>query len=100
MELRFLKGKPVIDPVASLRKDFVLKAMHSCGFKHKDPYTNYTPACKHGPKCFFLHQNRCSFFHPGVGVFCHPVLRQTELFTNILTDVFSKFVPCKTKIQN
>ena len=33
-------------------------------------------------------------------VFCPPVLRQTELFTNILTDVFSKFVPCKTKMQN
>ena len=28
MELRVLKGKPVIDPVASLSKDFVLKAMH------------------------------------------------------------------------
>ena len=33
-------------------------------------------------------------------VFCHPVLRQTEIFNNNLTDAFSKLVPCKLKIQN
>ena len=29
-------------------------------------------------------------------VFCHPVIQQAELYTNVLSDAFSKFVPSKT----
>ena len=54
-------------PCRFFKQGFCAKG-NACGFKHNEPYTNYTPACKHGPQCFFLHKNRCSFFHPGVGV--------------------------------
>ena len=39
-----------------------------CEFKHSQAYKNYAPACNQGPGCRFLSQNRCSFFHQGVGV--------------------------------
>ena len=41
-----------------------------CRFSHniENQTRQFTPRCTKGESCFFLQQNRCSFFHPGVGV--------------------------------
>ena len=40
-----------------------------CTFSHKESQsTYYTPTCNKGSQCLFLQQNRCRFYHPGVGV--------------------------------
>ena len=41
-----------------------------CKFVHKriNIARVFTPRCSKGRNCFFLQQNKCSFFHPGVGV--------------------------------
>ena len=41
-----------------------------CRFSHnfENQTTNFTPYCARGQQCIFLQQNRCHFFHPGVGV--------------------------------
>ena len=41
-----------------------------CRFSHgnENQSRQFTPRCSKGESCFFFHQNRCSFFHPGVGV--------------------------------
>ena len=42
---------------------------NNCNFSHKESQsTHYTPTCNKGSQCLFLQQNRCSFYHPGVGV--------------------------------
>ena len=37
-------------------------------FKHGKSYQNYTPACNRGSECRYLSQNRCYFYHQGIGV--------------------------------
>ena len=45
-----------------------------CTFKHPKSldmvphHKQFTPACTRGTNCFFLLQNNCHYFHPGVGV--------------------------------
>ena len=45
-----------------------------CSFRHpeslamKPHLQQYTPACTRGPNCVFFANNRCHYFHPGVGV--------------------------------
>ena len=49
------------------KNGFCMKG-EQCIYKHQRMSANFTPACNRGPGCSFLLQNRCSFFHPGVGV--------------------------------
>ena len=39
---------------------------------------------------------RITEFDFNTSVFDHPIELQTELYSNVLTDAFAKFVPCKT----
>ena len=39
-----------------------------CPFRHQNTDANFTPACSRGQGCTFFMQNRCNFYHPGVGV--------------------------------
>ena len=39
-----------------------------CNFKHEKSETNSTPSCRRGRQCSYLKKNKCSFFHPGIGV--------------------------------
>ena len=39
-----------------------------CRFAHVEQYRQVAPQCQKGPMCWFLKQNKCSFFHPGIGV--------------------------------
>ena len=41
---------------------------NQCRFIHSKQYQQPTPQCDKGSMCTFLKQNRCSFFHPGIGV--------------------------------
>ena len=49
------------------RRGFCAKG-ELCAFNHNIHQTYRIPACKKGEKCEFLYQNRCKFFHEGVGV--------------------------------
>ena len=39
-----------------------------CAFKHEETQRNTAPACNRGQECFYFYQNRCRYYHPGVGV--------------------------------
>ena len=39
-----------------------------CKFTHKETQQKRTPTCNQGIQCRFLQQNRCRFYHQGVGV--------------------------------
>ena len=43
------------------------KGIH-CRFAHVKQNVQVPPQCNKGQMCRFLKQNRCSFFHPGIGV--------------------------------
>ena len=49
------------------RRGYCLKG-NQCAFEHSEQTQNHTPACNKGLECRYLYQNRCSFFHPGIGV--------------------------------
>ena len=41
-----------------------------CKFKQvtQNEVRDFTPRCSKGQECLFFQQNRCYYFHPGVGV--------------------------------
>ena len=51
-------------------RDGFCKKGESCRFSHKtsNKEVSLTPRCSRGQNCPFMMQNRCIFFHPGVGV--------------------------------
>ena len=59
---------PVMDKVCRYFQNGFCRKGDQCLFKHTDIQTNSTPMCGRGQGCFFFQQNRCNFFHPGVGV--------------------------------
>ena len=62
-------AKPVADKICRYfsRNGYCIKG-DNCLFKHGQTQQNPTPMCGRGQGCIFLQQNRCNFFHPGVGV--------------------------------
>ena len=54
-------------PCRYFRRGYCAKG-NQCAFQHNEHNQNYTPACNQGNQCRYLYWNRCSFFHPGVGV--------------------------------
>ena len=57
------------------RRGFCAKG-EQCAFNHNIHQTYRIPACRKGEKCEFLYQNRCKFFHKGVGVQRPSVIQQ------------------------
>ena len=59
---------PGVDKICRYFKNGFCRKGDQCLFKHTEGQTNFTPKCARGTGCFFLQQNRCHYFHPGVGV--------------------------------